>query len=57
MSKRKAKKAGVGLIFGFIGGLISFGVFGRENKIAALIVTAIFVLIGYFGLGNRLSNE
>jgi hypothetical protein len=57
ISKRQAKKMGFGLICGFVGALISIGVLGRDNKIAALVVAAVFTCIGYFGLGKRPPGE
>ena len=57
ISKHQAQKVGFGLIFGFVGLLISIGVLGRDNKIAALIVAGVFTFIGYFGLGKRPSSE
>jgi hypothetical protein len=57
ISKRKAKKMGFGLICGFVGALISIGVLGRDNKIAALVVAAVFTFIGYFGSGKRPPGE
>ena len=57
ISRRQAKRVGFGLIFGFVGVLISIGVLGRDNKIAALIVAGVFTFIGYFGLGKRPSSE
>ncbi len=54
ISKREANKVGVGLIFGFIGAIISSFFIGSENKIAAIIVCLFFVAIGYILVGNRI---
>jgi hypothetical protein len=48
---------GFGLIFGFVGLLISIGVLGRDNKIAALIVAGVFTFIGYFRFGKKPSGK
>ena len=57
ISRRQAKKMGSGLILGFVGALISIGVLGPDNKIAALVVAGVFTFIGYFGLGKKPSGE
>ena len=57
MSKHQAKKVGFGLICGFVGVLISIGVLGRDNKIAALIVAGVFTFIGYFRFGKKPSGK
>jgi hypothetical protein len=57
ISKRKAKQVGFGLIFGFVGVLISIGIFGPDNRLAALVIALLFAFIGYFGLGKRLSRD
>jgi hypothetical protein len=48
---------GFGLIFGFVGVLISVGIFGPDNRLAALVIALLFAFIGYFGLGKRPSSE
>ena len=57
ISRRQAKRVGFGLIFGFVGVLISVGIFGPDNRLAALVIALLFALIGYFGLGKRLSGK
>ena len=57
ISRRQAKKMGSGLIFGFVGLLISIGIFGPDNRLAALVIVLLFAFIGYFGLGKRLSGD
>lgn len=57
LSKRQANKVGFGLIVGFVGALVSVGVFGRDNRLAALAVASVSALIGYFGLGNWLVKK
>jgi hypothetical protein len=57
ISKRTAKKIGFALICGFVGALISIGVIGRDNKIAALVVAAVFTFIGYFRFGKKPSGK
>jgi hypothetical protein len=57
ISKHQAQKVGFGLIFGFVGLLISIGVLGRDNKIAALIVAGVFTFIGYFRFGKKPSGK
>jgi hypothetical protein len=57
ISRRQAKRVGSGLILGFVGALISIGVLGPDNKIAALVVAGVFTFIGYFGLGKKPSGE
>ena len=57
ISRRQAKRMGFALIFGFVGALISIGVIGRDNKIAALVVAAVFTFIGYFRFGKKPSGK
>ena len=57
LSKPQANKVGFSLIVGFVGALISVGIFGRDNRLAALAVASVFAFIGYFGLGNRLFRK
>ena len=57
ISRRQAKQVGFGLVFGFVGVLISIGIFGPDNRLAALVIALLFAFIGYFGLGKRLSGE
>ena len=57
LSKRQANKVGFGLIVGFVGALVSVGIFGHDNRLAALAVASVFALIGYFGLGNWLVKK
>ena len=54
ISKREANKAGVALLFGFIG-IVAIGfIFGIQNKLAAFSISVILVCIGYFGIANWL---
>jgi hypothetical protein len=57
ISRHQAKRVGFGLIFGFVGVLISVGIFGPDNRLAALVIALLFAFIGYFGLGKRPSSE
>ncbi len=57
ISKREANKAGVALLFGFIG-IVTIGlVFGIQNKLTVFIISVILVCIGYFGIANRLFKK
>jgi len=54
ISKRESNKAGVALLFGFIG-IVAIGfTFGIQNKLAIFVISLILVFIGYFGIANRL---
>ncbi len=57
ISRRQAKQVGFGLIFGFVGVLISIGIFGPDNRLAAFVIALLFAFIGYFSLGKRLSGD
>ena len=53
-SNREANKAGVALLFGFIG-IVTIGlVIGIQNKLTIFIISVIMGCIGYFGIANRL---
>ena len=54
ISKCEANRIGVGLIFGFVGAIISTFLIGPENRIVAIIVCILFVAIGYFWVGNKI---
>ena len=54
LSKREANKVGLGLIFGLVGAVLSGFLFGLEQKVAALMISGIFVGFGYFIVGNKL---
>ena len=54
MSKREANKVGLSIIVGFVGALISAGIFGWDNRLAALAVASVLAFIVYFSLGNKL---
>ena len=57
ISKREANKAGVALLFGFIG-IVSFGLaFEIQNKLVIFVISVILVCIGYFGISNRLFKK
>ena len=57
MTRRRGKQLGYGLVFGFVGVLISIGIFGPGNKFAALVVILVFAFIGFFGLTKKLSGK
>jgi hypothetical protein len=57
LSKAQLNRLGFGLIFGFVGLLISIGTMGRDNRLASLVIALVFAFIGYFGLGNRRSRK
>ncbi len=57
ISRRQAKRVGFGLVFGFVGVLISVGIFVPDTRLAALVIALLFEFIGYFGLGKRLSGD
>ena len=57
LSNLEWKKVSLGIIFGFIGIVISLFTIGAENKIVSLIIISIFALFGYFVLGNRLFKK
>jgi len=57
ISKREANKAGVALLFGFIG-MVTIGLaFGIQDKLTTSIISAILVCVGYFGIANRLFKK
>jgi hypothetical protein len=55
--KREANKVGIGIIFGFVGALISVLILGVEYKIAGVIICSIFAAVGYFGIGSKISKS
>ncbi len=57
LTKREANKVGLGLLFGFVGGIISLFLLGPENKVATGIICFIFVAIGYFLIGNKIFRK
>lgn len=57
ISKRESNKAGVALLFAFIG-IVTIGlVFGIQDKITTFIISFILVCVGYFGIANRLFKK
>ena len=54
ISKREANKIGIGIIFGFVGALISALFIGVENKIVGIFICGIFAAVGYFGVGRKI---
>lgn len=57
LSRREAKKVGLGLFFGFIGATISAFSLGQDNKFAGYIICIIFIAIGYFWIGNKIFKK
>ena len=57
MTRHRAKQLGYSLIFAFVGVLISIGIFGPENKLAALVIILVFAFIGFFVVAERLSGK
>ena len=57
ITQRESNKAGVALLFGFIG-IVTIGLaFGIQNKLTIFIISVILVSIGYFGIANRLFKK
>lgn len=54
LSKKEANKAGLGLIFGLLGAIISAFFFGPEHKILSVIIITVLAAIGYFWVGNKI---
>jgi hypothetical protein len=52
LNKREANKAGVGIIFGFIGA-VTANVLPISGRVAAFLIIAAFAITGY-GLGQKL---
>ena len=52
LNKKEAKQTGFSIIFGFIGIVLAFFIFGVENKIWSLLLISFFVGIGFFGYGH-----
>ena len=53
LSKLEAKKVGIGILFGLVGLIVSFLIFGGKYKVLSYIVIGIFIFIGYFLIGNK----
>jgi hypothetical protein len=53
LSRAQLNRLGFGLIFGFVGLLISIGIIGRDNILPSLVVALIFAFIGYFALSKK----
>jgi hypothetical protein len=57
ISKKEANKAGVALLFGFIG-IVAIGfTFGLKNKLLIFIISLALGCIGYFGIANRIFKK
>ena len=52
LNKKEAKQTGFSVIFGFIGIILAFFIFGAENKLYSLILISVFVVMGFFGYGH-----
>jgi len=57
LSKREANKVGVGIIFGIIGILISIFIPLVKSKIVDYAIILIFVVVGYYWIGNKLFKK
>ena len=53
LSKRQAKKVGIGILFGLVGLIICLLIFGGKYKILSFTIIGIFLFIGYFLIGNK----
>ena len=53
LSKLEAKRVGIGILFGLVGLMISFLIFGGKYKVLSYTVIGIFIFIGYFLIGNK----
>lgn len=56
LSKREANKAGLGLLCGFVGSIISILTYGSKKSLTAATAFA-SAFIGYFVLGNRIFRK
>jgi hypothetical protein len=54
ITQRESNKAGVALLFGFIGIVVIGLAFEIQNKLVLFVIALILVSIGYFGIANRL---
>ena len=57
LSKREANKVGVGIIFGIIGIFVSIFIAPMESKIVDYGIIFIFIIIGYYWVGNKLFKK
>ena len=57
LSKREANKVGVGIIFGIIGIFVSIFITPMESKIVDYAIIFIFIIIGYYWVGNKLFKK
>lgn len=57
ISKSKANKTGVAVLFGFVGIVTIELVFGIQNTMTTIILSIILACIGYFGIANRLFKK
>ena len=57
LSKLQAKKVGIGILSGLVGMFLCLLIFGGDYKILSIIIIGIFLLIGYFLIGNKFVNN
>ena len=57
LSKREANKVGVGIIFGIIGIFVSIFITPMKNKIVDYAIIFIFIILGYYWVGNKLFKK
>jgi hypothetical protein len=57
ISKKESKKVGIAIIFAMIGAVLSFLVFGVENKTAVFFICLVLCSLGYFGLANKIIKK
>jgi len=53
LSKLEAKKVGIGILFGLVGLIVFFLIFGGKYKVLSYTIIGIFIFIGYFLIGNK----
>lgn len=54
INQRESNKAGVALLFGFIGIVVIGLAFEIQDKLVLFVIALILVFIGYFCIANRL---
>jgi hypothetical protein len=54
ITQRESNKAGVALVFGFIGIVVIGLAFEIQNKLVLFLIALILVIIGYFAIANQL---
>ena len=57
VSKHEAKKIGITIVIGFIGAVLSYIVFGAQNKLTVFIISFVLVAFGYFGVANKVFEK